>query len=47
MNLLKRILRFEFNENAMKVIATSITLPLIKKTIYMSNIWLTAQCWLN
>ena len=47
MSLLKHILRFEFNENAMKVIASSIILRLIKKTIYMSNIWLTAQCWLN
>ena len=43
MSLLKHILR----ENAMKVIASSIILRLIKKTIYMSNIWLTAQCWLN
>ena len=29
MNPLKRILRFEFNENAMKVIASSIILRLI------------------
>ena len=36
MNLFKRILRFEFHENAiaLKVVAASITLRLKKKTIY-------------
>ena len=37
---------FSLEITTLKVIAASITIRLKKKIIYMSNIWLTAQCWL-